>query len=239
MEDKAAVTRKQSDTNGACPRGQLAVFDFDGTSISGNSPVMLVKYLAKKGMLGPTFLFRIAMWGIAYAWHLPQNEEWARGLVFSAFEGMPKEKADAFLSEFYDKEVEPLYRARADEMMRYHADLGHTVVIVSASFEPIILRAMEKHAFSRQVSVQMEVDANGCYTRRVVGKAVEGEEKVRRVETLGDSLFGAGNWDVAYAYADHYSDIPLLEKAQHPVAVCPGPALAKHAKKQNWEIVEW
>ena len=230
--DKARTTENP-------PRGRLVVFDFDGTSISGNSPVALVKHLAAKQMLGPTYLLRIAAWGVAYAWHLPQNEEWVRGLVFSAFEGMPKEKVDAFLSDFYDEQIEPLYRPQADEAMRRHAEQGDTVMVVSATFEPIILRAMEKHAFSNQVSVRMEVDGNGCYTRRVLGKAVEGEEKVRRVKSFADAMFGEGNWDLVCAYADHYSDIPLLETAQHPVAVSPGPALARHAKRRKWDIVDW
>ena len=100
---------KQQDKT-AQEKGRVVVFDFDGTSISGNSPVALVKYLSARKMLRPTVLLRLAAWGIAYAWHLPQSEEWARGLVFSAFEGKPKEKVDEFLHEFYDEQIEPLYR---------------------------------------------------------------------------------------------------------------------------------
>lgn len=220
-------------------RARLVVFDFDGTSISGNSPVTLVRHLAMKKMLGPTYLLRIIAWGIAYAWHLPQNEEWVRGLVFSAFEGKPQSQVDAFLRDFYDKKIEPLFRPQADKAMREHQERGDTVVVISATFEPIILRAMEKHEFSHEVSVRMEVDSKGCYTRRVVGKAVEGEEKVNCVQRFGDEMFGKGNWELTYAYADHYSDIPLLEKAQHPVAVTPSPALSRHAKKMGWDILDW
>lgn len=220
-------------------RGRLVVFDFDGTSISANSPVKLVKYLTMKGMLGPTYVARIIAWAVAYALHIPQNEAWVRGLVFSAFEGWKKEKADAFLRDFYDEEIEPLFRPVADQMMMAHMAKGDTVVVISATFEPIILRAMEKHAFKNQVSVCMVVDQKGCYTRQVDGTPVEGEEKVRCVERFGNQMFGEGNWDLVCAYADHYSDIPLLEMAQHPIAVSPGPALAREAKKRGWEILDW
>ncbi len=220
-------------------RGHIVVFDFDGTSISGNSPVTLVKYLVGKKMLGPSFLLRILAWGIAYAWHLPQNEQWVRGLVFSAFEGMPQKEVDNFLREFYDVRIEPMYRARADETMQYHQKLGHTVVVVSATFEPIVMRAMERHAFTHQISVRMKTDERGCYTRQVDGLAVEGEEKVRRICAFGDKMFGKDNWDVECAYADHYSDIPLLELAKHAKAVTPSPALARHAKKCGWEVLDW
>ena len=162
-----------------------------------------------------------------------------RGLVFSAFEGMPKEKADQVLRDFYDEKIERIWRPIAEQTMRKHMDAGDTVVVISATFEPIILRAMENHVFENQLSVKMRVDDNGCYTRNVLGVPVEGEEKVRCVERFGNQMFGEGNWELAYAYADHYSDIPLLEIAQHPYAVSPGPALAREAKKRGWDILDW
>ena len=48
-----------------------------------------------------------------------------------------------------------------------------------------------------------------------------------------------GNWEIAYAYGDHYSDGTLLEAAKVPCAVCPGPTLAKLAKKRGWTILNW
>ena len=235
-EANNAMTNRSASAQG---RGRLVVFDFDGTSIEGNSPVILVRYLALKGMLGPTYVLRILAWAVAYAWHLPQNEAWVRGLVFSAFEGKPKEEVDAFLRDFYDKEIERIFRPKAEKVMREHIASGDTVVIVSATFEPIVLRAMEKHSFEYAVAVRMMVDENGCYTRTVDGTPIEGEEKVRRVRKFGDEMFGPENWDLVRAYADHYSDIPLLEMAQEPIAVSPSPALSREAKKRGWKIENW
>ena len=55
------------------PRARLAVFDFDGTSICGNSPVMLVWYLRQRRMLRKSVVFRILAWAAAYKLRLPQN----------------------------------------------------------------------------------------------------------------------------------------------------------------------
>ncbi|MFR1641075.1 MAG: HAD-IB family hydrolase, partial [Eggerthellaceae bacterium] len=70
-------------------RVRLAVFDFDGTSIAGNSPVLLVQHLMRRKMLKKRVIFRILLWAAAYKLRLPQNESWVRGLVFTAFEGHP------------------------------------------------------------------------------------------------------------------------------------------------------
>lgn len=91
----------------------IAAFDFDGTCISGNSPVLLVRRLMKLGMLEKSVLARIMLWGIAYKLRLPQNESWVRGLVFRAFAGKPVSHVDAFLRDFYDSDVASLFRERA------------------------------------------------------------------------------------------------------------------------------
>ena len=218
---------------------RFAVFDFDGTSIDCHSPVELVKYLVKRRMLRPSIIFRILLWAGAYHFHLPQNEAWVRGLVFSAFEGKAKAHVDAFLADFYDKVIDPHFRARAQELIDEHKRAGEKVLVVSATFEPIALRAQEKHGFDAVLAVQMRVDNEGNYTRELVGEPTEGAQKVVAIQQYADALYGRGNWEISFVYADHYSDIPLLEQAKHPCAVCPGPSLKREALKRNWPIEEW
>lgn len=218
---------------------ELVVFDFDGTSMNGNSPVQLVFYLMRKGMLQKRVLARIASWGIRYKFRLPQDEAWVRGLVFTAFEGKPKEEVDAFLRRFCDEEIEPRFRAQADkEIARHHAE-GREVLLVSATFEPIIERIMELHDYDRQFSTRMRLDSKGCYTRQVEGLPVEGEEKLRMVREFADGEYGAGNWVLSYAYGDHHSDRSLLSAAEHPCAVTPDQPLERTARKRGWQILEW
>lgn len=218
---------------------QLAVFDFDGTSISGNSPVMLVRYLMQHDMLENSVVLRILLWAAAYKLRLPQNESWVRGLVFRAFLGMRREDADAFMRTFYDEKVDRRFRKQADETMAAHAAAGHDVVIVSATFEPIILRAMELHRFSHQVSTRMRVDEAGCYTCEVEGLPVEGEEKIAAIRRYADERYGEGNWELGYAYGDHHSDCALLSSAKHAYAVTPDKPLARAARRKGWEILDW
>ena len=101
---------------------RLAVFDFDGTSIDGNSPVMLVSHLARRRMIGKRITLRIALWGLRYKLRLPQNESWVRGMVFSAFEGKPVAEVDAYLARFYEDKIAKRFRPEAAETMRRHAE---------------------------------------------------------------------------------------------------------------------
>ena len=91
---------------------QLAVFDFDGTSIAGNSPVLLVRRLTSRGMLKPSAVLRIVAWALAYKLRLPQNESWVRSLVFSAFEGRPAAEVDRFLGRLLRRRGVAAFPAR-------------------------------------------------------------------------------------------------------------------------------
>ena len=218
---------------------KIAVFDFDGTSIEGSSPSWLVNRLIFEHKISPLTSLKIGFWGIAYKWHLPQNESWVRGQVFRAFEGKPKEEVDCYLTNFYDKWIAHRFRPLADEAMQHCVDEGCSVVVVSASFEPIVLRAMESHPFQHQISTRMKVAEDGTYTRQVDGRCIEGEEKLIALKHWCDGHFGECKWELAYAYGDHHSDEPLLSAATHPFAVTPNTGMTKIAKERNWPILDW
>ena len=218
---------------------KVAVFDFDDTSIEGSSPSWLVNRLIFEFKISLITSLKIGFWGIAYKWHLPQNEAWVRGQVFKAFAGKPKEEVDRYLTEFYDKIIAKRFRPKADEAMRACAAEGCEVIVVSASFEPIVLRAMETHPFSHQISTRMKVAEDGTYTREVDGRPIEGEEKLIALKHWCDGRFGEGNWVLEYAYGDHHSDEPLLAAAKHPFAVSPNHGMAKIAKQRNWPVLDW
>ena len=123
--------------------------------------------------------------------------------------------------------------------MQRRKDEGCVVVVVSASFEPIVIRAMESHPFDAQISTRMKVAPDGTYTREVDGNPIEGEEKLIVLKRWCDRRFGEGNWELAYAYGDHHSDEPLLAAAQHPFVVSPNTGLSRIAKARKWPVLDW
>ena len=151
---------------------QVAAFDFDGTCIQGNSPVMLVRYLVRRRMLSPSVVARILSWAFAYKTRLPQNEAWVRGLVFRAFAGRPVAEVNGFLRDFYDQVIDRRFRADAEAEMAAHEEAGHAVVCVSATFEPIIAAAMERRPIQYAIATRMRVDFQGNYTDEVEGEPI-------------------------------------------------------------------
>lgn len=218
---------------------QLAVYDFDGTCISGNSPVLLVLYLVRNKLLPVKTGLRIAFWGVRYKYKLPQNESLVRGLVFKAFCGKPASEVDDYLRLFYDEVVSRRWREAAGCSMRERSAEGCVTMVVSATWDAIATRAQEEHHFDQVVATKMVVDSQGNYTCRVDGLPIEGLEKMRAIERFANEAYGEGNWELAHAYGDHHSDIPLLAAARVAHAVTPDKPLGRKARAQGWEILEW
>lgn len=223
------------------PEGKVkvAAFDFDGTCIHGNSPVLLVRYLARKRMLAPSVVMRILLWAGCYKARLPQNESWVRGLVFRAFAGRPVGEVNRFLTDFYDTYIDQRFRSAAQEAMERHEAAGHAVVVVSASFEPIIAAAMVRRPIQYAVATRMKVAPDGTYTNQVEGLPIEGPQKVQVLGEFCDALFGVDGWELAYAYGDHHSDRALLGEAEHPCAVTPDRPLTRTANAEGYDILDW
>lgn len=233
------TTRDHKRDNVQDGRVKIAVFDFDGTCIEGNSPVILVKHLSSRRMLDKRELMHIISWALRYKFHLPQTEHKVRRRVFSAFKGKPVEAVDAYLAAFYYDKIKPLWREEAIEQINRLRNEGFVIIAVSATFEPIVRCAQNDGLFDYQVSTVMHATPDGCYTDEVKGKPIEGEEKVLAIKRLADEQFGEGEWELTYCFADHYSDIDVLSSAVNPVAVTPDSTLRRCAKRRGWAIVQW
>lgn len=218
---------------------RLAVYDFDGTCITGNSPVMLVGHLLRDGLLSLKQGIDIGLWAFRYKFRLPQNESSVRKKVFRPFEGKPKAEVDEYLQLFYDEVVAQRWRPTADESMRERSAEGCVVMVVSATWQAIADRAAQSHPFDYALATNMKVDEQGNYLCEVDGLPVEGKEKLRVVERFANEHFGEGAWELTYAYGDHHSDKPLLEAAKNPFAVTPDKPLARAARSRNWPILDW
>lgn len=217
----------------------IAVFDFDGTCISGSSPKKLVTKLGRMRRIKLYKLLRIGLWGLAYKFNLPKDAEGVRSRVFSAFNGLDAKKVNRYLCGFYHQKVAPIYRDEADAAMIAHMEAGHVVILVSASFEPIIAAAMTEHPIQFALASRMKIDDEGRYTNVVEGLPTEGPEKIVVLREFANKYFGEGNWELGFSYADHYSDLEMLEAAAHPCAVTPDSKLRKVAEERGWDILEW
>jgi phosphoserine phosphatase len=79
----------------------------------------------------------------------------------------------------------------------------------------------------------------GNFSGKVSGLPNFKEGKVTRLEAwLKDQQLSLSTVQSSYFYSDSINDLPLLEKASHPVATNPDARLREHAVKNQWPILE-
>ena len=123
-----------------------------------------------------------------------------------------------------------LWKQRREDVVArlvQHRDEGAQVYIASSVVEPFI------EPFAQRIDAQVigtptEI-VNGRL--RASGELAANEKKIEQVL----SRLGVDHVDVAYG--DTWMDIPLLEHANHPVAVYPDDRLKSLAKERGWEII--
>lgn len=217
----------------------VAVFDYDGTCISGQSGLLIARWLLRKKYLSLRSAAGLAWWGFRYKFHLPYREERSRELIFHDLAPLGSEQIHSIMVDFHREVLLPLYRPAALREIAERNEQGCATVIISATFEDIAKEASLYLGTDGFVATQMECDGFGQYTGNVLGKVITDEAKVEAVRQWADEFIGKDSWNLMYAYGDHHSDVDLLIEAAHPVAVCPGPTLRKTAHKKHWPIVDW
>jgi phosphoserine phosphatase len=123
-----------------------------------------------------------------------------------------------------------LWKKRREDVIErliHHREKGAQVYIASSVVEPFI------EPFAKKIGAQVSgtpveiKDGKLC----MVGELVSSEKKIEQV------LSRLGVDKIDFAYGDTSLDIPLLEHADHPVAVYPDAKLKKVALEKNWEII--
>jgi phosphoserine phosphatase len=157
-------------------------------------------------------------------------QTWAQGLMVDSL-NMVKNATPEKMKIVAEWAVEhDLWKKRREDViarLQAHASQGAQVYIASSVVEPLI------EPFARRVGAQTigtPVEyVNGNV--RVAGELVAQERKIEQV------LSRLGVERVDFAYGDTAQDVPLLEHADHPVAVYPDEALKAVAAARGWEIL--
>jgi phosphoserine phosphatase len=140
----------------------------------------------------------------------------------------------------------PQFFPAAIQRVWWHALRGNTIVLVSGTLAPlaeIVKLALERELRWRGVdckifviATQLEI-ADGCWTGRVSGAAIFGEEKALAVKEFAR----AQNIPLARCstYGDSSQDRWMLAAVGHAFAVNPTRRLRYIARSRGWQILSW
>ncbi len=157
-------------------------------------------------------------------------QRWGQNLMITSL-SMIKDATPQKFDEVSEWMVEAdLWKKRRENVIRRlseHREAGAQVYIASSVYEPGVV-AFARRIGAEAIGTPVEfVDGHV----RIAGELVADEKKIEQV------LSRLGVERVDYAYGDTVLDIPLLEHADHPVAVYPDEKLRAVAQERGWEIM--
>jgi len=145
-------------------------------------------------------------------------------------------------AQFMEQVVRPAIRDEALELVRMHQQRGDQVAIITSTNAFVTRPIAQALGVPELIAVELEIDntpgGTGWFTGAIAGVPSAREGKVLRFEQWlrARSLDWA---DVAVTfYSDSTNDLPLLERAQEPVATNPDPRLRAIAQARGWRILD-
>lgn len=207
----------------------LAVFDFDGTMIRGDSIVSYLWFARKKGLLSLPRLVRVGLFGALSQAGIVSRQR-AKSAALS-FRKRLSEAQKAALDQAFAKTLINRIRPEALSAIRDHRAQGDLVVLLSASTDH----------YMRYVAQGLPVDWLICSTTDETGRVlrnVRGEEKVAALRELLSGLPEETDLSLSTGYGDSASDLPLLRLLGRPYLVNPGRKARRKAAGQI-PILSW
>jgi len=195
------------------PRPVVAAFDVDGTLTTRDCVAPFLRRVA--GYRLPIALLRHPLRLVRAL--LRRDVDAVKALACGAVRGLDASvlarEGEAFARRVHDGWL----RSDTVARLRRHRELGHRVVLVSASLDPYLTPLGALLGVDGVVCTRLEIAPDGRATGKLTGANCRGPEKERRLREWleREGLAGAELW----AYGDSAGDVELLGMAHHPQRV--------------------
>ena len=215
----------------------IALFDLDYTLLGGDATYEWIHFLIGLGALDRA----------SYEAELEQfYEDYRAGTLdihaflhfdFRALSSHPRTRLEEWREQYLAKAIAPIVLPRARDLIASHEARGHLTAIVTAANSFVTAPIARMFGVQHLLASDPEI-VDGEFTGRIEGIPCFHEGKVIKVEAwLASRGHTLTDFAESYFYGDSQSDVPLMEKVTHPVAVEPDAVLAELAHARRWRII--
>lgn len=142
-------------------------------------------------------------------------------------------------AQFMREIILPQLRPEAQQLVQAHQRDQDLVALVTATNDFIAGPIAQALGIADLIAVRLARDVAGTITGCIEGVPSYREGKVDRVtEWLASQQRTWGDFERVSVYSDSINDLPLLERATHPVATNPSPSLRAEAQLRGWRTLQ-
>ncbi|MEM6485759.1 MAG: HAD-IB family hydrolase [Pseudomonadota bacterium] len=212
-----------------------AIFDFDGTIISGYSAIAFIREQLRRGDLSAREFVELSaamtsfgLGNISFSGMMTITTQFMRGIEEETYVELGE--------DLFTKQISRLVYPESRKLIQAHQSKGHTVAIISSATPYQVEPAAADLGIENVLCTQVEVE-NGKFTGSVIRPTCFGQGKVDAAEVLAESV--NADLDDGFFYSDSTDDQLLLERIGNPVALNPSSKLRAVAKDYNWPAADF
>jgi HAD superfamily hydrolase (TIGR01490 family) len=186
----------------------LAVFDFDGTITKRDTLPVFIRFAVTLLHLLKGTIY-MAPFVLLFKLKVIPNYTAKERLFKTFFKGISMERFNE-LSQNFITNIEQMVNPVALEKIKWHQQMGHEVIIISASVENWIRPWANKYGIQTVLATGLQLE-NNMITGNFLTKNCHGIEKVNRLL----AAYPERDSYTLYAYGDSSGDKELLATAEH------------------------
>jgi HAD superfamily hydrolase (TIGR01490 family) len=219
-------------------RKRLALFDLDHTLLPIDSDYSWGVFTQEIGWTDPTvFKQRNDAFYEHYKAGTLDVHDYVR-FATEAIRLRGQAQAEAAREQFMRDVIAPVIRPVALQLLQAHRDAGEEIVIITATNEFVTEPIARALGVDELIAVKLARGADGWITGEIDGVP---SMRAGKVERMAQWLARRGlDWSGVETtfYSDSMNDLPLLERADHPVATNPDDRLREIAEQRGWRILD-
>ena len=215
---------------------ELVIFDLDDTLLRGQSHQELLRYLYRSGLVPFYHFIGLSAGLFRYKLGLMSDPTDIMRRAYALRRGKSASDMEKRAAELFESRLEPLLFAEGMRLIAEHQVAGRTILLLSNSPDFLVKHVARYLHIHNFIGTRLEVK-DGLFTGNIEKEIVYGESKLQEAKTFAEEK----HFDLrsAWAYGDHSSDVFLLEKVGHPIAVNPTKGLRRISAGRSWPILSF
>ncbi len=211
---------------------KLAVFDVDGTLLSGMSTERgFALWLWRRRMLSIHGILEFL------SFHLRWSFRFGRDVIKknkAYLTGLRTDLIDEESARYVAAEILPRLRPELLTILRAHQAAGDMVVLLSGTLQPIASALGEALQVDRSIGSICTVDGGHFMAAPPLRHPFAESKSELVIELCGEFSIDLAE---VFAYGDSIHDLHLLTIVGHPVAIYPDRKLGAEALRRNWQKI--
>jgi HAD superfamily hydrolase (TIGR01490 family) len=214
----------------------LALFDLDGTLLSGDSDLLWTRFLVDTGVIAASRCEAAAALGRCYAGATVVPEDYC-AFHASLLAGMHAAELLPLRQRFLLDVVRPLIPDAARALVQRHRSAGDRLVLTTATNRVVSELTAQDLGISEHLCTELDWDGSVC-SGRVRGTPNMRMGKVARLRAwMAAQGLSETELKRSSFYSDSFNDLALLSMVGRPVVVDPDPRLEAVALRRNWQVL--